>query len=70
MNHAILNKESLGEFWKIEVRLNPANDSEATSEVVDNYLYFGLTELGNYSVVELLGQQGNIYTLRVFISPY
>ncbi len=70
MNHSILKKESLGEFWKIEVRLNPANDSEAASEVVENHLYFGLKELGNYSVVELLGQQGNIYTLRAFISPY
>jgi hypothetical protein len=41
-----------------------ASDSE--KELVENYLHFGLG-LGNYSVLQLLDQKNNTFTLKIFV---
>jgi hypothetical protein len=41
-----------------------ASDSER--ELVENYLHFGLG-LGDYSVLQLLDQTNNTFTLKIFV---
>ena len=81
MKHSIISNQKIDSHNSmVNVQLNPdtelekvalanvanisANDNER--ELIENYLHFGLG-LGNYSVVKLIEQQGNIVTLQIFV---
>lgn len=49
--------------------INNLNDTQASSdekELIENYLHFNLA-LGNYSIVKLINQDKNNFTIQVFI---
>ena len=79
MKNKVLSKQSLGSSqWQVSVELQPDTQAEATAianvqraegsaqerEFIDNYLNFNLN-LGEYSVVKLLKQQGRTVTLHI-----
>lgn len=81
MKHTIKAKQKIDLHNSIvKVELLPDNETEETAiknvvtmtasdnerELVENYLHFGLG-LGNYSVVKLISQEGNMVTLQIFV---
>jgi hypothetical protein len=81
MQHTIVSRQNLGNsHWQIVVDMRPATPAEAAAiarverseaneveqELVTNYLLFEITELGNYSFVNLDHQQGRRFTCIVY----
>lgn len=81
MKHSIKSKQKIDlHNTVVTVELQPDNETEQTAikntgamtaseserELVENYLHFGLG-LGNYSVLQLLNQTNNTFTLKVFV---
>jgi hypothetical protein len=79
VKNKIISKQSLGSSqWQVSVELLPdtqaeaiaitnvqrAEGSEQEREFIDNYLNFNLN-LGEYSVVKILKQQGRHVTLHI-----
>lgn len=81
MKHSIKSKQKIDlHNMVVTVELQPENVTEQSAikntgamtaadserELVENYLHFGLG-LGNYSVVQLLDQTNNTFTLKIFV---
>ncbi|MDO7887842.1 hypothetical protein [Hymenobacter cheonanensis] len=79
MKHKILSKQSVGNSqYEVSVELLPDTQAEATAirnvqqaegseqerAFMDNYLNFNLN-LGSYSIVRIMKQQGRHVTLRI-----
>lgn len=81
MKHSIISRQNIDSHNSlVKVQLKPENQTEQDAiknvesvsasdterEMVENYLHFGLG-LGDYSVVELISQEGNNVTLQIFV---
>ncbi len=81
MKHSIKSKQKIDlHNMVVTVELQPDNSTEQLAvkntgsmtasdserELVENYLHFGL-ELGDYSVLQLLDQTNNTFTLKIFV---
>lgn len=81
MKHSIINKQKVDSHNLIVniklipetefelIAINNFNNSQASfddKELIENYLHFNLA-LGNYSLVKLIDQDKNNFTIQVFI---
>ncbi|WP_218330806.1 hypothetical protein [Hydrotalea lipotrueae] len=81
MKHSIKSKQKIDlHNMVVTVELQPDNSieqlavkntgsmtaSDSERELVENYLHFGLG-LGDYSVLQLLDQTNNTFTLKIFV---
>ncbi len=81
MKHSIISRQNIDSHnYLVKVQLKPDNETEQDAiknvknvsasdterEMVENYLHFRLG-LGDYSVVKLISQEGNIVTLQIFV---
>ncbi|OYQ49230.1 hypothetical protein CHU92_00415 [Flavobacterium cyanobacteriorum] len=81
MKHSIKSKQKIDiHNMVVTVELQPENVTEQSAikntgsmtatdsekELVENYLHFGLG-LGEYSVLQLLDQTNNTFTLKIFV---
>lgn len=81
MKHSIKSKQKIDlHNMVVTVELQPDNATEQLAvkntgsmtasdserELVENYLHFGLG-LGDYSVLQLLDQTNNTFTLKIFV---
>ncbi|WP_026765159.1 hypothetical protein [Sediminibacterium salmoneum] len=81
MKHSIKSKQKIDlHNMVVTVELQPDNSTEQLAvkntgsmtasdserELVENYLHFGLG-LGDYSVLQLLDQTNNTFTLKIFV---
>ena len=81
MNHKIISRQPLvGSHWQVDVEFQPDSAAEVAAilkvermdadeterGMVDNYLLFGLSKLGNYSFVRPIKQKGRLFTIVVY----